>query len=431
MNKFLQTVTGQIRSKEAKTYVKNELDKHLLNSKNAWLEKGYNEEEAEEKAVQEMGSPLTLGKSLNKLHKPKVDWVLIGLLSITLLLSFLPIMAVKEIFSSDFNFQALAINKAVFSIMGLCIAIGIMFFDYRKLKNFGYWFYLAGIGLIVIIHLFSNELLIGEPIISLGFVKIQTWMALPLLLIAWATLLSTTSFKLWQGIALFLLSIFVFTLVGNLPMLFIYIVIVGVLFVQSKFSRKEKFWVVSSLSLIVVGIFVFTTVAIVKGMIAEYQYARFASFLNPEKYETGFGYLYLQLEKAITNAGWFGANELVYLPDTHTNFVLATLIQTYGYLMGLLIIGILTFLAVRICQIAISIKDPFGKLLIMGGVTLFTTQFLYSVGMTFGVFPIVSMSLPFMSYGLMPTVLNAFIVGIALSVYRKKPFVLNRVKEPS
>lgn len=74
-------------------------------------------------------------------------------------------------------------------------------------------------------------------------------------------------------------------------------------------------------------------------------------------------------------------------------------------------------------MISLSIKEPFGKLLVIGGVTLFATQFIYSVGMTFGMLPIVSMALPFMSYGLMPIVLNAFIVGIALSVYRRKHWI--------
>ena len=51
-----------------------ELDFHLKQAKNMWIEKGLSEEVAEDKAVEQMGSPIKLGQELNKLHKPKVDW---------------------------------------------------------------------------------------------------------------------------------------------------------------------------------------------------------------------------------------------------------------------------------------------------------------------------------------------------------------------
>ena len=77
INQFLDAVTSQIRSKEAKSYVNAEISQHVANAKKAWMKKGFNESEAEAKAVQEMGSPVILGQSLNQLHKPKIDWLLV------------------------------------------------------------------------------------------------------------------------------------------------------------------------------------------------------------------------------------------------------------------------------------------------------------------------------------------------------------------
>jgi cell division protein FtsW (lipid II flippase) len=45
--------------------------------------------------------------------------------------------------------------------------------------------------------------------------------------------------------------------------------------------------------------------------------------------------------------------------------------------------------------------------------------------MVLGFFPLTTMSLPFISYGLMPTVLNAIVIGAVLSVYRRKDLVLS------
>ena len=70
--------------------------------------------------------------------------------------------------------------------------------------------------------------------------------------------------------------------------------------------------------------------------------------------------------------------------------------------------------------IAHKIHDPYGKLLLIGAVALYTVQLVSNIGMTFGFFPITSISLPFISYGLMPILFNAFLMGVVLSVYRRK-----------
>ncbi|MFP3916606.1 FtsW/RodA/SpoVE family cell cycle protein [Lysinibacillus telephonicus] len=423
---FLETVTNEIKSKEAKQYVKVELSQHIQKSKQSWVQRGYSEIEAEEKAVKEMGSPITLGKSLNKLHRPKVDWLLISLLIVTLLLSFLPIMALNQERYLDFfnlNFSTMIQNKVIFIIIGLIVAIGIMYFDYRKLKRFGYLFYAAGVGLIIFLQLFTNSIVNGEQMISLGGIDIQVWMAIPLFLIAWASIFSNTSFKLWHCIGLFAFSIYLFLWIANLSMLFIYIVIVSVLFLQSKFSRKEKLLVVGAAAILMVGIIIFFTVSYMKGNIAHYQVDRLLGFIAPYEHASGSGYQYVTLENAIKNAGMFGTENIIYIPDADTILVFGNLIQTYGYALGIVIFVILSAFLARIWIILKSIKEPFGKLLIIGGATLFATQFLYSVGVTFGLLPLVSITLPFMSYGLMPTVLNAFIVGLVLSVYRRKHFI--------
>ncbi len=73
-DRFVSEVTNHIKSNEAKSFVATELDFHLKQAKNTWIEKGLSEEVAENKAVEQMGSPIKLGQELNKLHKPKVDW---------------------------------------------------------------------------------------------------------------------------------------------------------------------------------------------------------------------------------------------------------------------------------------------------------------------------------------------------------------------
>ena len=94
--RFLAVVTRQIRSKEARIHVEKELNYHLKETKKYWMDKGMTDIEAEEKAVKQMGDPFKLGLKMNKLHRPKVDWLLLSPLAAVMVLGILPILALMK-----------------------------------------------------------------------------------------------------------------------------------------------------------------------------------------------------------------------------------------------------------------------------------------------------------------------------------------------
>ncbi len=77
----------------------------------------------------------------------------------------------------------------------------------------------------------------------------------------------------------------------------------------------------------------------------------------------------------------------------------------------------------RISLIFRTVKDPFGKMLVSGSFAIFTAQVTVSIGMSLGLLPIISVSLPFMSYGALSAMINAFLFGLVLSVYHKKDMI--------
>ena len=179
IKQFLDAVTSQIRSKEAKSYVNDEISQHVANAKKAWMKKGLNESEAEAKAVQEMGSPVILGQSLNQLHKPKTDWLLVTLFISILLLSFLPIFALNTP-SYDNPYGISIQSKIIHILLGIMVAIGFMFIDYRKFARWGYAFYAAGVLFVAFLYVFSNSQVNGEPMFNIGPITLQVWLTLPL-----------------------------------------------------------------------------------------------------------------------------------------------------------------------------------------------------------------------------------------------------------
>jgi cell division protein FtsW (lipid II flippase) len=411
---FLNEVTDQIKSKEAKAYVAKELNYHLKEAKNLWMEKGLSESEAEEKAVEQMGSPTKIGIQMNKLHRPKVDWWLVTLLATILGLSFLPMVSLG--YMEDRHFL---IYKILIVLIGVAVAAGIMLVDYRKWKSLGWQFYLVGVLLLLLLMFFRNTIINGIPLLKIGPITIESLMALPFFFFAWASFFHNEKLKVWQFFLLFLLPILLFLPLSRISTVYIYCVMAFVMLWSSKFS-KRVIWMISTGTFSVILL----TCIFVWPFIKPYQVARLLAFIEPEKYSTGAGYTILKIKELMSNAGWFGnPTAKDFIPEAHTNFVFVSFTYYYGWLFGLILVMILLLFAARMIAIHSKIKDSFGKLLLIGGVALYSVQLLSNIGMVLGFFPLTTMSLPFISYGLMPTVLNAILIGVVLSVYRRKDLV--------
>ncbi|AND06681.1 FtsW/RodA/SpoVE family cell cycle protein [Bacillus thuringiensis] len=415
--RFLKEVTNHIKSKEAKDLVATELDFHLKQTKNMWIEKGLSEEVAEDKAVEQMGSPIKLGQELNKLHKPKVDWFLIGLLVAAMGLGFLPVIAFG--YTND-----VIMNKVIFVILGVVTAFGMILIDYRKLERMGGLFYTIGVLILLMLYCFPNASLTGEPLIKIGPIEIDCLIAVPFFFLAWASFFNNSRLKVMHLVVLYLFSLYLFLIVSTLSSIFVYMTMVFVMLWWSKLGKK------TALIITIVPICLFIIRASVSWS-SGYHLDRILGYLNPESDAGGAGFMYIRLKEVMSSAGWFGTSgDTKFIPAADTDFVFASLTYYYGYWLALVLIFVLSLFVARLIVISYKINDRYGKLLLAGGVTLFVFQFIYNVGMILGLLPHAAISLPFISYGLTPTVFHALIMGIVLSVYRRKDISIRMRKTP-
>ena len=417
LDAYLQRVTSYIKSKEARTFVTAELKQHIQQTQQSWINKGVTEQEALQKAITEMGSPSTLGESLNKIHKPKVDWLLIGLLVSVMILSFLPVMT-QTMYGPDL----LVKRKAIFVVLGITLAISMMYLDYRKLLKYGYVFFGIGTAILVLLSLFPTAFINGQPVFMINPLRIESMTAIPFYVIAWASFFHKRT-NLFVCIGLFVISSFFFVLNFQITTLFVYMALVATLFLYSSFSKKIKLIVTGIGVSFGIGIVLCSVIFLQSGAIKPYQIERITAFFNPENYANGMGNLYIGLHNTISQANWIGASDSAALSESHTNYVLASVIQSYGLVLAIVLVTLLALFVVRLLMIVFKVRDYYARLLLIGGMVVFVAQFIYHVGMTFGYLPIVTMPMPFISYGLMPTMLGAFIVGLALSVWRRKSLV--------
>ncbi|MGN4557031.1 FtsW/RodA/SpoVE family cell cycle protein [Bacillus cereus group sp. MYBK5-2] len=415
--RFVSEVTNHIKSKEAKSFVATELDFHLKQAKNTWIEKGLSEEVAENKAVEQMGSPIKLGQELNKLHKPKVDWFLLILLVAAMGLGFL------SVFVFEYTNEVI-INKVIFIILGVVTAIGMMLLDYRKLERMGWLFYIIGVVVLLILYCFPNASMIGESLIQIGPIAIDCLMAVPFFFLAWASFFNDSRLKIIHLVVLYLFSLYLFLIVSTLSSIFIYITMVFVMLWWSKLGKK------TSLIITIVPICLFV-IKVSVSWSSGYHLDRLLGYLNPESDAGGAGFMYIRLKEVMSSAGWFGTyGDMKFIPAPDTDFVFASLTYYYGYWLALILVFVLSLFVARLIVISYKINDRYGKLLLVGGLTLFVFQFIYNVGMILGLLPLAAISLPFISYGLTPTVFHALIMGIVLSVYRRKGISFRIRKTP-
>lgn len=408
---------NQIRSKEAKNYVANELNYHVKEAKKVWIDKGLPESEAEDKAIEQMGSPIKLGIQMNKLHRPKVDWWLILLLVVSMGLSFLPMFSLGYMKDSYY----FIISKSLIALIGFAATVGVMLIDYRKWKKQGWLFYSIGMFLLFILAFFSNTMINWLKLIKFGPVTIESLMALPFFYLAWASFFNNGKLRVWQFLLLFLSPILLFLALPSISTIYLYSVMVFVMLWWSKFTKKVK-WMISA------GTFgtILLTALVIWPFIKPYQIVRLLAFLNPEKYADTEGFIILRIQEIMSKAAWFGhSGAREFIPEAHTNFVFVSFTYHYGWIFGVLLVMILLLFAARMMVIQPKIKDSYGQLLLIGGVALYGIQLVSNICMALGLLPMTSISLPFISYGLMPTLLNAILIGAVLSVYRRKDLYVN------
>lgn len=409
-NSFIQEVLKHIKSNDARHLVKDELAYHIKCSAEEFERAGLSDEDAEKKAVEQMGSPIQLGLQFDKLYRPRVDWLMLTLLGLALCFGFLPMILTGYMSTPHF-----AINKILIFLIGGVVAIGLMFMNYQRLKQHG--FVLFGIGLAFLLAFQGTSFYIsGMPRLVIGPLTFESMMALPILFLAWASFFENARLKLWQLALLFFFSLFFLIPVSMLPTIFLYFVMVLVMLAR-RLSREFSF---AKTTGILVGIITLFAAGFYIQM-NSYQKMRFAGFLNPEGNPETFGYLYLKVRKTLTAAGWFGQRgQGEFLPAGHTEMAFVSITHYAGWLFAAILLATLLLLAFRMASVISKIHDSYGKMLVTGAVALFSAQVFYNIGMSIGLLPLTSVSLPFISYGLMPTLVNAIIVGLVLSVYRRK-----------
>jgi rod shape determining protein RodA len=141
-------------------------------------------------------------------------------------------------------------------------------------------------------------------------------------------------------------------------------------------------------------------------LLANYQYRRIDTFLDPSSDPLGAGYHITQSKIALGSGGWTGRgfmqgtqSRLNFLPEKHTDFIFTTLAEEFGFIGAISLLGLYALIIVFCISSAVANRDRFSSLLIYGIATTFFLFFAVNMSMVMGLAPVVGVPLPLVSYG--------------------------------
>jgi rod shape determining protein RodA len=354
----------------------------------------------------------SLLRSLGNVH-----W---GLLLAALGLYVAGVMTIKsatsELGNEYFN------RQLMWGVVGLVVLSVVFAIDYRRLIDLSPIFYVITLGALVMILIFGHTAGGAKSWVGIGgFGGQPSEMAKLLMSLILARYLAGI-----DKAYLDLREILTATGLTAIPM--------SLVIAERDLGGAAMFLAILGAMLLVAGIRprVIIVVAALGLMIAlgawkwalhDYQKARIVSFVSPEADPLGSGYQVRQSKIAVGSGQWIGRgygqgtqSQLRFLPERHTDFIMAVLAEEWGFLGVLAVFGLyLTYFGTA-AKIAMRSRDRVGILLVTGLVAVQAVHVIYNTAMVVGLLPITGVPLPFLSYGGSFSMINFMALGLVLNV---------------
>lgn len=337
---------------------------------------------------------------------------------------------ISTLFLSVFSFfNLLGIAKELISFQLIYFSIGVIVFIIIKRLGLSFFrsnskfFYFLFITLLILTFFIGPEVKGSKRWIDLYFFNFQ---ASEFFKIFFALFLADYFVKnkdeadqrkvFFGSLTYFLIPFLIIFKQPDLGNAIIYIFIYITLLLFSNISKKYIFYLI-----------VFSIVILPLGWLTlkDYQKQRVTTFISPQVDLQGSSYNRFQSIITAGSGKFLGRGlglgtqaKLSYLPENHTDFAFASLVEQFGFIGGASVIGLFFVIAYVLILKALNFynsKDDYGKfsfLVVLGILSYLSFQVLINIGMNLGLLPIVGVVLPIISYG--GSAFVAFLLSLAL-----------------
>ncbi len=347
-------------------------------------------------------------------YTPTIDWVAaIILLCLGSLGLFLQLTISNTLFTAQF----------LYLLLGFIFMVLLSFVDIAILWLLGPVFFIIA-NIFLLISYFGPVIRGATRWIVIGSAQLQpSELVKPLLLVAYARLISQYSPRHVRYIPFHLLLFLIpFVLIFRQPDL-------GTSIVYACFWLAMMVAGGLPLKALLGTTFAIGTLSpIIWRILATYQKARILTFIDPLIDPRGAGYNAIQAMIAVGSGQLFGRglglgtqSHLRFLPEFHTDFIFATLVEELGFVGGMFLLFGYASLLWRILRPLLrgTITDSFPYIYSIGLFATILAQLFINAGMNMGIIPITGITMPFVSYGGSSILSLSFSFGMLWALQRE------------
>lgn len=316
------------------------------------------------------------------------------------------------------------LSQLIFFIIGFILFFVFRSFSIESYKQFGIIFYILSI-ILLIFTLLSPDVRGSSRWIFIGEYRIQpSEIIKPFLVISYAGFLTSQRRGMVMNILKLLLILFPLILIFLQPDL-------GGSIIYFLFSFALIFANgLPILVIIITGLLGIIGSPLIWSILREYQRQRILNFISPENDPQGAGYNAIQAMIAVGSGKIFGQglgrgsqSHLRFLPENHTDFAFASLVEEFGFIGSLLLLFFYGFLFYKLIKIAVEVKDKFSYLVVIGIFMQIFSQFFINIAMNIGLLPITGVTLPLISAGGSSILATMISLGIVFSFVKDKKHI--------
>lgn len=148
---------------------------------------------------------------------------------------------------------------------------------------------------------------------------------------------------------------------------------------------------------------------------------RIETFINPELASSDDRYQITKAQIAMANGGLVGvgpgnSTQRNYVPSAHADFIYSIIVEEYGAIGGILVIGLYLLLFFRIVRLVTKSSKAFGAMVAFGIGLALLLQAFFNIAVNLDLVPVTGLTLPLISMGGTSVLFTCISFGIILSV---------------
>ncbi len=315
------------------------------------------------------------------------------------------------------------IRHGIYLMLALILGAAVSQVKIKHWQTLGPWLLIGGLFLLMLVLVVGKEVNGSKRWLNLGFFTIQVSELVKLFVVVYlAGYLVRFGDVLRTQIEGFLRPLFIMFLVTGFLLLepdFGTSAVIVVTVLAMMFLAGAKLWQFIILALTIAGALALAA------MNQGYRMMRLKSFLDPWTDPYGSGYQLTQSLIAFGRGGLWGeglgnsVQKLNYLPEAHTDFVVAIIAEELGFIGVVFIVflfSIILFRALAIGKKALQSGEPFSGYMAYGLGFILFVQAMVNLGVASGILPTKGLTLPLVSYGGSSLIISFMMIVLLLRI---------------